>query len=188
MKINLLLTMAAIFSLGNATITAQELRNKLDIRFGLGPSLHGTGDFTLPNLETELNYKFSKLFTVTLSAQTARVAYDYNQCSFAGIHSNLLFSPFNNQRKNNFRVGGGIAYYGVSHVWMSSAYYTPPNPNPSKVEYEIEKRKSLGFNLVIEDDFTIRPNVILGAKLFTTPYFNGDINSGILFKVGFKIK
>jgi hypothetical protein len=29
--------------------------------------------------------------------------------------------------------------------------------------------------------------VLIGLELFSQPYFNGDINSGLLFKLGLKI-
>ena len=50
--------------------------------------------------------------------------------------------------------------------------------------YKFDNRNSYGYNLIIEGTFLITERFLLGVKLFTQPYHNGDINSGALVKVG----
>jgi hypothetical protein len=53
--------------------------------------------------------------------------------------------------------------------------------------YHFDKRTSSGINIIIEDTYSISEKYLLGLKLFTQPYFNGDLNSGILLKFGMKL-
>jgi hypothetical protein len=54
-------------------------------------------------------------------------------------------------------------------------------------EYQIETRNSYGVNFVIERSSHITDKLLAGVKLYTQPYFNGDINTGILINLGYKL-
>jgi len=41
--------------------------------------------------------------------------------------------------------------------------------------------------MIIENTFSISNELLLGIKLYSQPYFNGDINSGFLLKLGVKL-
>jgi hypothetical protein len=53
-------------------------------------------------------------------------------------------------------------------------------------EYQFENRNLIGMNIILEDTYSITERLILGLKVFTQPYI-GNINSGILLKIGVKI-
>ncbi len=158
-----------------------ENHHKFDMRFGVGVSLLGTGDYVALNFSNELNYRLSRYFTAAVSVQYGRSGGQeksrggFSSSSFVGGNVNLFLSPFTNIQKNDFRLGGGFSYYGVSDVFL---------PGKGAISYTAEKRASLGFNVIAEDTFMVSQRLMLGVKLFMQPYTNGDINSGLLFKLG----
>ena len=54
-------------------------------------------------------------------------------------------------------------------------------------DYDFDNSNSLGFNIIIENSYLITDKFLVGLKLFTQPYNNGDINSGLMSKCGLKI-
>jgi hypothetical protein len=90
-----------------------------------------------------------------------------------------------NNRRFDFRIGTGLSYYGISDAYEQSAYYE--NGVLVDLDYSFDKRKSFGYNIIIENSYLLNNRILIGLKLFTQPYFNGDINTGILLKLGLKI-
>ena len=186
---------------------------KFDIRFGAGWSLLGTGDIGAVNFENEFNFKFSRYFTTSASLNYGRVA-DNNystatsyitvggkvyssttvipwshNASFLQGNVNIFISPFRNNRKNDFRVGGGISVYNIAEAYVQGYQSVPEELKPiygeSFVTWVYDKRTSFGWNIIIEDTYTIKEKFLIGVKAFTQPYTNGDINSGFMGKVGY---
>jgi len=171
-----------IGTLGNA----QDNEYTLDIRFGAGTSLLGTGDMQTIMFDNELNIRLSDYFSCSGSLAYAKSDNGvFQQASFVQLNSNVYLSPFKNNGKNDFRLGAGLSWYEVSDVFESSVSFE--NGEPVSVEYRFDKRNSIGFNLIIENTYAITDKYLIGLKLFTQPYENGDINSGILLKFGVKI-
>ncbi len=188
-------------------------RKKFDIRFGAGWSLLGTGDLGAANFENEFNFKFSRYFTTSASFNYGRVdnnrevvetstivgpdnlAYQrtvtepwYHVASFLQGNINLFISPFRNNRKNDLRIGGGISVYNISESFINGYFSVPEEYKwlygDYFVTWEYDKRTSFGWNIIIEDTYTIAGKFLVGVKAFTQPYMNGDINSGFMGKVG----
>ncbi len=181
-KTFLLITLI-VFSL---PVIGQEKVDKLDLRFGAGISLLGTGDMVTFNYENEINYKLNKYLTSSLSINLGRSNYGvFETASFTQGNLNLYLSPFKNNKRFDFRIGTGLTYYGISDAYEQYVEYI--NGQLVDVDYTFEKRNSFGYNIVIENSYLLTDRFLIGIKLFSQPYFNGDINSGILLKLGLKI-
>jgi len=171
-----------ILLLGTLQLFSQEKPKKFDFRFGTGFSLLGTGDMQTINFENEFNFKFSRYFTTSASLVYGRSNSGvYESASFIQGNLNIFISPFRNNRKNDFRFGGGISGYNVSDSFTSEIYNNGTYYGQTTVS---EKRNAFGFNIILEDSYIFPNNFLIGLKLFTQPYTNGDINSGVLLKIG----
>ena len=184
MNTKLLICIAVIFS-GLQGI-GQEKASRFDLRLGTGISLMGTGDLITFNYENELNLKLNKFITSSFSINLGRSNYGVSEtASFVQGNVNLFFSPFNNKRRFDFRVGTGLTYFTISQVYLSSKYWE--NGVLIDIDYQFINRNSLGFNIIMENSYLLTDKFLAGLKLFIQPYFNGDINSGIMLKCGFKL-
>ncbi len=166
---------------------AQEGSKDFDFRFGAGRSVLGTGDMRCFIFENEINYRLNAYFTPALAVGYGR--------SNSGVHAtasylqgnfNIFFSPFKNTGKNDFRIGAGLSVVNMSDTRLVSVIYGSGS-NIIVADYAPEVRNSSGFSFILEDTYTIKDKFLLGFKLFTQPYFNGDINSGILLKSGIRL-
>jgi len=183
MKNFILIAITVLISfIGNA----QDIKSRVDLRFGIGTSLLGTGDMQTIMFDNEVNMKLNSYFTLGGGLGYGKSDNGvFLQASFVQLNANIYISPFKNSRRNDFRIGTGPSWYSVSDVYQSSARYQ--NGQLVDAEYEFDKRSSIGFNLIIENTYLIKEKYLLGLKLFTQPYLNGDINSGILLKLGVNI-
>lgn len=167
-------------------VIGQEKKDNLDFRLGAGYSLLGTGDMITFNYETEINYKLNQFFTSSLSINLGRSNYGvFETASFTQGNLNFYLSPFKNNKRLDFRIGTGLTFYGISDAYEQYVEYI--NGQLVDVDYTFEKRNSFGYNIVIENSYLLTDRFLIGIKLFTQPYFNGDINSGLLLKFGLKI-
>lgn len=164
----------------------QDNANKLDLRLGTGISLLGSGDMITFNYENELNLKLNQYFTSSVSMNLGRSNYGVSEtASFVQGNINVFFSPFKNNKRFDFRVGTGLTYYNISDAYESSQLWE--NGVLVDSDYEFDNRSSLGFNIIIENTYLLTDKFLIGLKLFTQPYNNGDINSGVMLKFGLKI-
>ena len=180
------LTLVIIAVLLGLSAKAQKTESKYDVRLGLGTSLLGTGDMQTIMFENEANAKLNKYFTLSGGIGYAKSDYGvYEQASFVQLNSNVYISPFKNNRKNDFRIGTGLSAYSIFDAYQSAATYK--NGELINTEYEFDKRNSIGLNLIIENTYSVTDKFLMGLKLFSQLYQNGDINSGIMLKFGIKI-
>ncbi len=163
----------------------QNLSRRFDLRLGFGVTLLGTGDYVTCNFENELNYKISSFFSSSASVNIGQSyvgAENNSGASFVQGNLNIYFSPFRNNKRNDFRLGGGLSVYHISD------YYTSPYTNYHTGEkltlFYGSKRTAFGFNIVAEYTYLISEKFLLGVLLFSQPYLNGDINSGGMVKFG----
>lgn len=172
------------FVLSAAISTNAQIEGKrIDIRFGLGASLLGTGDVVVDMYEAELNRKFSRYFTFAVTSAFGKGGEgEFNTSAFVQSNVNAFISPFRNNRRNDFSIGVGLSFFDVSGTYLQWASYE----NGILKDYEIatSKRQTFGGNLIIENTYSVTERFLLGIKVFTQPYINGDINSGILLKFG----
>jgi len=159
---------------------------RFDLRLGFGVTTLGTGDYLTCNFENELNYKISRYFSTSASINIGRSmtgAESHAGASFVQGNLNIYISPFKNDKRNDFRIGGGLSVYNISD------YYTYPyldvTTGRELTLYDGSKRTAFGFNIVAEYTYLISKRFLFGALLFSQPYLNGDINSGGMVKFGF---
>ena len=167
-------------------VIGQEKTDNLDFRLGAGVSLLGTGDITTFNYENEINYKLNPYFTSSASLNFGRSSQGVSKiASLVQGNINIYFSTFKNNKRFDFRVGTGLTFYNISDARQTGNFLV--NGVLADEDYEFRKRNSFGYSFIIENSYLLTDRLFVGLKLFTQPYFNGDINSGLLFKLGFKI-
>ncbi len=179
----ILLISAILFSLG---AKGQEKEGKLDLRVGSGVSQLGTGDMITFVYENELNYKINNYLTSSISINLGRSNYGvFETTSFTQGNLNIYLSPFKNNKRTDFRIGTGLTRYSVSDAYVSSRLFQ--NGKLIYTEYKLETRNSYGVNFVIERSSYITDKLLAGVKLYTQPYINGDINTGVIINLGYKL-
>lgn len=172
-----------ILLISSVQLFSQEITKKFDLRLGAGLSLLGSGDMSTITFENELNYKINSYFSSSLSLNFGKSYRGiYENTSYLQSNLNIFLSPFKNIRKNNFRIGGGLSLMNVTNSaepWVDCGV-----GSPAEVQTLTHTNNSFGFNIILENTYTIANKYLIGLKLFTQPYTNGDINTGILVKFG----
>ena len=161
-----------------------QTRSKLFYSFGSGISLLGHGDLLTLNFENELTYQIGNMFYSSISLNIGRSPFSYfvGTSSFLQGNMNLFIAPWGVQRKNIFKLGFGLTTYYISESPVIRRHYI--DGKVVSIEYGFEKRRSTGFNLIIEDMYSITKKHQIGLKLFIQKYANGDINTGTLVRFG----
>ena len=173
------------FIMLSLTAFSQQTSSRFDLRFGVGASVLGTGDMRTLMLENELNYFISNSFASSVSLGYGKSNNGvFETASFVQGNLNIYFSPFKNNKRNDFRIGTGLTYYNVSDASMRSSEYVN---GVLRQEHVFEDRNSVGANIILENTYSITEKLRVGIKAFTQPYENGDMNSGILLKLGIKL-
>lgn len=175
------------------SLVAQETSSKWDFRLGFGQSFLGSGDIWTNMVENELNYKFNRYFATSISLAYAKGEDEgrhaiggeeilHGISSFWQTNLNIYFSPLQNIRKDDIRIGIGASAYRISDFNANSVVF--PLEDESRNIYALERRNAIGGMLLIEYTRTINKKWLIGTRAFTQPYLNGDINSGVLIKFG----
>lgn len=157
----------AILSVNAQSGEYSELGNvEMDIRAGLGISGYEPQGKSFFVYEFELNKKFTPYFTVAPSIISNKVGQsDDNDTSLLQLNMNAFISPFRNNRRNDFRIGGGAGYsflglgYGIS-------------------------RNSFCANMIVENTFHINHTLFIGIKGFMQAFANKDNHLGLMLKIG----
>ena len=171
------------FLISSVQLSAQLSEKKFDLRFGAGSTLLVSGDMITITFENELNYRLNPYFTSAVSLAFGKSNYGVSvMASYIQGNMNIYLSPFKNNRYNDFRLGLGLSVYNVSDAYESGTYYE--NGVVVNINHVLETRNAFGYNIIIEDSYRISEKFLVGFKLYTQPYINGDINSGALIKFG----
>ena len=154
-----------------------------EFRLGFGPSLLGTGDMRCLAIENEYNYRLNSYFKIAAAVQlgsSENGVFIHSNFRQAGL--NLYLSPSKNNGKGDFRIGTGLNYYRVYNVFASST----TSVNGVVVDETIVRgwEKSAGAAIQMEYSRMVTSALSLGLKAYSNPYFNGDIQSGILLRAG----
>ena len=161
-------------------LSAQERNSKLDVKFGTGFGFMGSGDMLTLSFENELNFKINNYLTAAASLGYGKGevgVHDHTAYTMGSV--NVFVSPFRNNKRNNFRIGGGASLFNHTNVYTKSW-----NETDGSV-YEFYRHKTTGFNVIIEDEQRIGSHLLLGAKVFMTAgVAQGGIVSGAMIKAG----
>ena len=194
------LTSISLFFLGIFLSFSQDKISKLDVRFGIGTSQWSNlfySEISTITIENEINYKFSKYFAISGSLNysfdiSKKIDYGvgFNQyyVNFFQISSTIFYSPFKNNKNNDFRVGVGPVWItgdiNVVDEFTCSICFIPQQTYNRKAN-------TLTANFLIEDSYTIKEQFIVGLKLFYQPNLSGlngfNENIGLTAKFGIKI-
>ena len=181
---NIFIIIAFLFI--SISLNAQKSNSGFDYRFGIGNSFLGTGDMLGVMYENEINCSINNYLSTGISLGYGKSDYGVSAtASFLQYNLNVFFSPFKNSKRNDFRVGMGFSSLKISDAYMSSASWI--NNELIDTDYVFDLRKTFGYNFIIENTYSITDKFLLGLKLYTQPYGNGDINSGILLKMGVRL-
>ncbi len=184
MKTKFFIILLAIFF--SIQVLGQENAHKFDLRLGTGISLLGSGDMTTFNYENELNIKLDRYFSSSVSVNLGQSNSGVSKiATFVQGNANIFFSPFKNNKRFDFKIGTGLTFYNVSDSRISSQNWE--NGVLINTEYEFDNRNSFGLNVIIENSYLLTDKFLVGLKLFTQPYSNGDINTGAMLKIGLRI-
>lgn len=182
MKIIQTLIFSLSFVFLSASLFAQSPTKspKLIGKLSIDQALSGTGDMRLTRMENALEYRLNRYFTPSVSLAFAKSDLGVHlTTSMIQSNANMFFSPFRNNRNNDFRIGIGVSGMRVSNFFEKAAFYE--NGQYAYSEYEFRQENTYGFNLILEDNFQLSPHILLGFRLAYQLYESGDqiIGGGI---------
>jgi hypothetical protein len=164
---------------------SQENASKIDLRLGMGSSLVGSGDMITTAYENELNYRINSHFAISPSVGFAKSNYGVDDIAhYIQGNLNMFYSPFRNTKSMDFRIGLGASFLEYSSSYEYERYTLLNGREYSRYAFPVEK--SFGVNVILENTVKLTPRLLLGLKAFTQIYF-GNINSGLMVKVGYTL-
>ena len=167
------------------SVFSQESVSKFDLRLGIGSTFLGTGDMFTTAFENELNYHINNYFTVSPSIGFAKSNYGvYEFANYTQGNVNIFYSPFKNNKTNDFRIGLGATYMNYSYSFEFERQTFLNGKDYSRYLFPTEN--DFGLNVTLENTFKLSPRLLLGIKAFTQIYTK-NINSGVMVKVGYSL-
>jgi hypothetical protein len=164
---------------------SQENASKIDLRLGMGSSLVGSGDMLTTAFENELNYRINSRFAISPSIGIANSNYGVDDIAhYIQGNLNMFYSPFRNDKSMDFRIGLGASFLEYSSSYEYERYTLLNGKEYSRYDFPVEK--SFGVNVILENTVKLSPRFLLGLKAFTQIYY-GNINSGLMVKVGYTL-
>ena len=177
------------FVLLSFQLTSQEVLKKYKYELGLGVSLLGTGDNTAISIVNEVDYMYSKRLEGSVSFVMGRgiPRYDFLPLfasSFLQLNANILFLPVNFKNKYKLKVGTGLSFFDINSVGTRVGY-VDSNGTFIVLEYSFRDYSTLGYNLLIENEFHIYKNFSTSVLLMGQFYKSNDTNAGGVIKFGY---
>ena len=161
-------------------LSAQEGNSRFNVKFGCGFGFMGSGDMITLSMENELNYKINNFFTVAGSfgyGKGERGVHLHTAYTMGSI--NVFVSPFRNNKRNSFRIGGGASIFNHTNVYMKSW------DEEHGFTYDLFRKRTTGFNVILEDEQRIGSHLLIGVKAYLTAGLaQGGIVSGAMIKAG----
>ena len=153
---------------------------KKSIQVGLGSAFLGSGDIFAGVFEAEMGYKLNSYISTAFGVNSAFGYRNFEmreRTTYQQGNINIYLSPFKNNRTVDFKIGTGasMSYVLDRRINYLSSFF------PSYIN---ESRFSVGLNMIVETTIALENNFLFGFKGFIQPYSNGDINSGLLVKLG----
>ncbi len=180
-----------VFSIFALEANAQDKNLKYKYKLGLGVSLWGRGDYTHTNLLNEFDYKVLNRFEMSLGLGFGKgLPRDeflplFSLSTFQ-INLNGLILPIN----NNFyklKLGSGISMLVVNKAGTSIGQWTPGG-GYEVLEYSLENHRTVGYNLLVENEIRLYKNFSTSLLLFGQFYQSRDTNVGAMLKVGYSFQ
>ncbi len=175
----------SVTAYSQSSVTSSSSSSSFDFNFGVGTSFIGAGDFVTLMFENEVGLNLNPYFATSLSLGYGKSNYGaFDAVSFLQTNLNLFISPFKNVKRNNFRIGLGIAHYKSDYYYRSSVWFI--NEEVVDEEYIFKMENTFGTSIVLENTYLITSKMMLGVKLFSILH-GGPTNSGVVLRVGMKL-
>ena len=180
MKKTILFAIALFITLN---MNAQENTHKFDFKIGTGLGFMGSGDLTALCFENELNYKLNNYFSTSISLGIGRsIEFIEDHNDYLQGSLNLFISPFRNDKRNNFKIGLGYTRINETSTYLSGTYILL---GTTMNKFDYSSGSINGFNMIIENEYSITSRFLIGGKLFVTGGIDeGGIVSGGMIKLG----
>lgn len=183
-KIKLMNKFYLIIVISILTISALSSQNsKFSYHLNTGWGFLGDGDLPALSLENELTYNIDHYFSTSVILGIGRnLVTEHAQSDYLLGSLDLYISPFKNNRRNNFKLGGGYSYIDISNTYVIVRYYD----NGTKYDfYDYYTNRQHAFNITVEDEFKINSRYMVGIKAYIIGNKDqGGILSGFSFKLG----
>lgn len=180
------LSLIVIVLIISINLMAQVNKHKFDFKFGSGLGFMGSGDVTALCFENELNYKFNHYVSTSVSlgiGRTFQNVYSHNDYLLGSL--NLFLSPFKNNGRNNFKIGGGYTLINETALYNPDRYNLDYMQGNYNAGYYYLTRRVDGFSIIVEDEYMINSKFLIGGKIFVTGgRSEGGIVSGGMIKLG----
>lgn len=161
--------------------------HKFDIKLGTGTGFMGSGDVMAMCFENELTYKLNHYFSTSLNVGIGRTfvsTTEHNDYLLGGL--NLFISPFRNNNRNNFKIGGGFNLINETNAYATSSLNSDKYPmGMYNSGFDYRTHYITGFSAIVENEYMITSRFLIGVKGFITGSINdGGIISGGMLKFG----
>lgn len=172
-----------VLLLAISNLSSQNYNKNFSYKLNSGWGFLGDGDLPTLSLENEFTYNINHYFSTSFifgigrNIETSHAHSDYLFGSF-----DMYISPFKNNKRNNFKIGGGYSYIDVSNTYVMIRFYE----NGEKYDfYDYYPNRQHAFNIVIDNEFKINSRFMIGLKAYTIGNNDqGGILTGISFKLG----
>ena len=181
-RITFIFTVIVIMS--SLNILAQEYSNKFDFKTGTGLAFIGYGDGIIYSFENELNYKINNYFSTAVSIGLGRGGNIVEEAFESGSQGDyflgsisVFFSPFKNNKRHNFKLGGGYSFFNFTQVYVGGLYH-----QTREKTYDYFGVSDNLFNIILEYEYRINSRFMIGGKLFTAATYSGgaDVTGGLI--------
>lgn len=179
-------TFFIILAVSNAMFS-QINPHKFDIKLGAGTGFMGGGDIMAMCFENELTYKFNPYLSSSFNVGIGRTFVsikEHNDYLLGGL--NVFVSPFKNNGRNNFKIGGGFNLINETNTYAPSSLNIDKYPKGIyNSGFEHRTNSVAAFSAIIENEYMITSRFLIGIKGFITGSVNdGGIISGGMVKFG----
>lgn len=166
-----------------SNLASQNYNKDFSYKLNSGWGFLGDGDLPTLSLENEFAYNINHYLSTSLilgigrNMETSKANSDYLFGSF-----DMYISPFENNKRNNFKIGGGYTYIDISNTYVIVRFYD----SGEKYDfYNYYPNRQHAFNIIIEDEFKINSRFMIGLKSYTIGNNDqGGILSGVSLKLG----
>ena len=173
-----------VFMFSIMQLNGQHKVSRYDLQLGIGRMFYESNMQPLIFVQPEANFRITDYFTTNISLDfTPYNAGEHDNRVFLSSKVNLLYSPFGNYKKNDFRFGLGLTYCAQMRIYADEYSSNGIIELPSHYRTVLTPG-TLGYNISIEDEYRIWNLLIFGVKAFSSFYFDGKYMPGITVKAG----
>ena len=174
-----------LFTLYSVAQTRQYTEG-FDLRVGAGKVMVKDDQTTVLTItEAEVNYKMCPFITYNIAGNYATNRNETKQhTSYYQGNANIFLSPFKNNGKMDFRIGTGLSYSHLVTHKAGDIRSLNTNTYIGQTAPIFGTRNAFGYNLMVENTFTLGQHLVFGVKAFAQRYKDVQSNQGVILKLG----